>query len=100
VKNNDWYPAFVELLNGGAGSVFEPWDMPPTKRRNSFSAERILPARRRPSFARMLKQARKMGVDVVVMPDGSAVVRTAGDNSVNNVNINDVNEWDSLDVQH
>jgi hypothetical protein len=61
---NPW-PAFCATLRL---DDLEREDLPPTRKRRQ---------RRKPTLARMIKQARKLGVDVMVGTDGSMTLRTS-----------------------
>jgi hypothetical protein len=69
--------------------VFEPWDLPPTRKRRK---------RRKPTLAGICKQARELGVDVVVAADGSMTLKCSASTSAESPAGNGAanNPWDEV----
>jgi hypothetical protein len=68
----------------------EPWEETPSPALKPARTSR----QRRPSFARMLKHARKLGIDMTVAPDGSMTLKCSG--VAASPEADDPNPWDEV----
>jgi hypothetical protein len=68
----------------------EQWDLPPTRKRRK--------RRRKPTLASISKKARELGVDVVVAPDGSLILKCSAPTATESAAGNGAadNPWDEV----
>ena len=79
-------PLEIALGNWSHWDYVEPWDLPPTPPRKKRKP-------RKPSLAKAIRTARKQGVDLMVAPDGTLVLRCS---QPGNGAMIETNEWDTV----